>query len=76
MNELQLRLELKGAVQGYAEQLLFQNGIPAHLVEDAFSSTLGYLREKTMEEFLNSAMLNNSSDEEKEETENGDEATD
>lgn len=56
MNELQLRLEVKGAVQNYVEQLLFQNGVPAHLIEDALIASLGYVREKTTLEFLQSAL--------------------
>lgn len=71
MNELQLRLELQGAVQQYAEQLLYQNGVPAHLVEDAFSKTLGFIREKSIQEFLASAMT--PSAEEEEEVKDGDE---
>ena len=66
MNELQLRLEVKGAVQNYVEQLLFQNGVPAHLIEDALIASLGYVREKTTLEFLQSA-LTQPAPEEKEE---------
>lgn len=55
MNELQLRIEVQGAVQNYVEQLLFQNGVPAHIVEDAFSKSLGYLREKSILEFIAAA---------------------
>lgn len=57
MNELQVRLEVQGAVQSYAERLLFQSGVPAHIVEDAFSRTLGYLKEKSIQEFLISASV-------------------
>ena len=46
MNELQLRIQVQGAVQQYVEQLLYQNGVPAHIIEDAFSKSLGYIREK------------------------------
>lgn len=56
MNELQLRLEVKGAVQNYVEQLLFTNGVPAHLVEEALTASLGYVREKATLEFLQSAL--------------------
>lgn len=56
MNELQLRLEVKGAVQNYVEQLLFQNGVPAHLLEEALTASLGYVREKATLEFLQSAL--------------------
>lgn len=59
MNELQLRIELQGAVQQYAEQLLFQNQIPAHLVEDAFTKTLGFIKEKSLQEFLTAASVQN-----------------
>lgn len=73
MNELQLRIQVQGAVQQYAEQLLYQNGVPAHIIEDAFSKSLGYIREKSMQEFLEAAMAP-SVPEEKEETEqDGDE---
>lgn len=73
MNELQLRIQVQGAVQQYAEQLLYQNGVPAHIAEDAFSKSLGYIREKSMQEFLEAAMTP-SVPEEKEETEqDGDE---
>lgn len=73
MNELQLRIQVQGAVQQYAEQLLYQNGVPAHIIEDAFSKSLGYIREKSMQEFLEMAMTP-SVPEEKEETEqDGDE---
>ena len=57
MSELQLRIELQGAVQQYAEQLMFQNGIPAHIVEDAFAKTLGYVREKSLQEFIQSVTV-------------------
>lgn len=56
MNELQLRIQVQGAVQQYVEQLLYQNGVPAHVIEDAFSKSLGYIREKSMQEFLEAAM--------------------
>lgn len=71
MNELQLRIELQGAVQNYAEQLLYQNGVPAHLVEDAFSKTLAYIKEKSLIEFLNAATSTPSDSEEKEEEDGG-----
>lgn len=73
LNDLQLRIELQGAVQQYAEQLLAQNGVPAHLVEDAFSKALGYLREKTTQEFLVAAMTPSVSETEEEEEKDGDE---
>lgn len=72
MNELQLRIQVQGAVQQYAEQLLYQNGVPAHIVEDAFSKTLGYVREKSMQEFLNAAMAPSVSEEEEEEQDGND----
>lgn len=72
MNELQLRIQVQGAVQQYAEQLLYQNGVPAHIVEDAFSKTLGYIREKSMQEFLNAAMAPSVSEEEEEEQDGND----
>lgn len=75
MNELQLRIQVQGAVQQYVEQLLYQNGVPAHIIEDAFSKSLGYIREKSIQEFLNAAMAPSvPEEEEKEETEqDGDE---
>lgn len=75
MNELQLRIQVQGAVQQYAEQLLYQNGVPAHIAEDAFSKALAYLREKSMQEFLEAAMTPSVPEEDKkEETEqDGDE---
>lgn len=72
MNELQLRIQVQGAVQQYAEQLLYQNGVPAHIIEDAFSKTLGYIREKSMQEFLNAAMAPSVSEEEEEEQDGND----
>lgn len=72
MNELQLRIQVQGAVQQYAEQLLYQNGVPAHIIEDAFSKTLGYIREKSMQEFLEAAMAPSVSEEEEEEQDGND----
>lgn len=72
MNELQLRIQVQGAVQQYAEQLLYQNGVPAHIIEDAFSKALGYVREKSMQEFLNAAMAPSVSEEEEEEQDGND----
>lgn len=72
MNELQLRIQVQGAVQQYAEQLLYQNGVPAHIIEDAFSKTLGYVREKSMQEFLEAAMAPSVSEEEEEEQDGND----
>lgn len=57
MNELQLRVEVQGAVQNYAEQLLDANGIPAHLVEDAFHKTLSFIQERTLHEFIASVTV-------------------
>lgn len=72
MNELQLRIEVQGAVQNYVEQLLFQNGVPAHLVEDAFTKSLAYLKEKSLQEFVLAASTPSVPDEsEGEEVENG-----
>ena len=73
MNELQLRIQVQGAVQQYAEQLLYQNGVPAHVVEDAFSKVLGYLREKSMQEFLEAAMAPSVPEEKEEVEQDGDE---
>lgn len=67
MNELQLRIQVQGAVQQYAEQLLYQNGVPAHIIEDAFSKALGYIKEKSLQEFLNAAMAPSVSKDEEEE---------
>ena len=67
MNELQLRIQVQGAVQQYVEQLLYQNGVPAHIIEDAFSKSLGYIREKSMQEFLEAAMTPSVPEEEKKE---------
>lgn len=67
MNELQLRIQVQGAVQQYAEQLLYQNGVPAHIIEDAFSKVLGYVKEKSLQEFLNAAMTPSVSKDEEEE---------
>ena len=67
MNELQLRIQVQGAVQQYAEQLLYQNGVPAHIIEDAFSKVLGYVKEKSLQEFLNTAMTPSVSKDEEEE---------
>ena len=72
MNELQLRIQVQGAVQQYAEQLLYQNGVPAHIIEVAFSKALGYVREKSMQEFLNAAMAPSVSKEEEEEQDGND----
>lgn len=72
MNELQLRIQVQGAVQQYVEQLLYQNGVPAHIIEDAFFKTLGYIREKSMQEFLNAAMAPSVSEEEEEEQDGND----
>lgn len=57
MNELQLRFEVQGAVQNYAEQLLNLNGIPAHIVEDAFRKTLSFIQERTLNEFITSVTV-------------------
>lgn len=73
MNELQLRIQVQGAVQQYAEQLLYQNGVPAHIIEDAFSKALGYIKEKSMQEFLNAAMAPSVPEEEEETEQDGDE---
>ena len=73
MNELQMRIQVQGAVQQYAEQLLYQNGVPAHLVEDAFSKALAYLREKSMQEFLEAAMTPSVLEEKEETEQDGDE---
>lgn len=72
MNELQLRLELQGAVQNYVEQLLYQNGVPAHLIEDAFTKALVYIKNKTVQEFIISASAKTPPTE-KEEVKDGDE---
>lgn len=55
MNELQLRLEVRESVQKYVDNMLFVNGIPAHILEDAFTASLGYLKDKSLAEFLESA---------------------
>lgn len=73
MNELQMRIQVQGAVQQYAEQLLYQNGVPAHIAEDAFSKALAYLREKSMQEFLEAAMTPSVSEEKEETEQDGDE---
>ena len=73
MNELQLRIQVQGAVQQYAEQLLYQNGVPAHIAEDAFSKVLAYLREKSVQEFLEAAMTPSVSEEKEETEQDGDE---
>ena len=73
MNELQMRIQVQGAVQQYAEQLLYQNGVPAHLVEDAFSKALAYLREKSMQEFLEAAMAPSAPEEKEEVKQDGNE---
>lgn len=51
MNELQLRFELQKAVQNYVEQL-FSQGVPAHIIEDAFTKALGCIKDKSFQEFL------------------------
>ena len=58
MNELQLRLEVQNAVQAYIEQLLFQNGVPAYMLEDALNKGLAYVREKAMIEYINTVRAN------------------
>ena len=55
MNELQLRLEVRESVQNYVNNMLFASGIPAHILEDAFTASLGYIKDKSLAEFLESA---------------------
>ena len=71
MNELQLRIQVQGAVQQYVEQLLYQNGVPAHIIEDAFSKALGKIKKKSMQEFLNAAMAPSVPEEEEEVKQDG-----
>lgn len=73
MNELQLRLEVQNALQGYIDQLLFQNGIPAYMLEDALNKGLAYVREKALIEYINT-MRANEQTQEKEVEDGGEEA--
>ena len=57
MNELQLRLEVRESVQNYVDNMLFASGIPAHILEDAFTSSLGYIKDRSLAEFLESARV-------------------
>lgn len=52
MTKEQQRLEVQSSIMNFMNQLLYQNGVPASMVEDALNKALATVKDLTMQEFI------------------------
>lgn len=52
MTNEQQRLEVQATIMNMANQLMYQNGVPASVVEDALTKALVAVKDATIQEFI------------------------
>lgn len=66
MNILQMRIEVQNALKAWVGNLMATQNIPAYIMEDALKSCLVDVKEASLQEFLQSIMIDNEANIEKE----------
>ena len=51
-NQLQVRLEVQGAVQSWIDSFMLNNGVSASVMEDALNKALVSLKDKAIQECI------------------------
>ena len=57
MNQIQMRLEVQGAVQNWVDTFMLNNNIPASMMEDAINKALISVKDKALQEFILAATV-------------------